>query len=341
MIRLALQLHTQQVKIALIFNGRPTAAAHIAHAPDDVNEEFDDPRTIAAIAAALSPFGDVVPLEADRTLARRLEEERFTFAFNIAEGYGRRCREAHAAAVCELLQIPFSHSDALTLALTLDKWLARRVVSPDVAVAPARLVCEELDTSALDLTFPVVVKPNDEGSSKGIRDDSVAVTRDDARRLIGRVRALYDCPVLVEEYLPGPEITVGILGNGAGSRVLGMMEIAPATAAPHFLYSVDAKRAFRQRVHYLIPPRLDADTCAELEASALRAYRLLGCRDVARLDFRLDAGGRPRFLECNPLPGLNPDTSDLVILSRPHRSHATLVQEIFDHALRRHAMVTA
>lgn len=330
------------MKIALIFNGRPTSATHIGHAPDDSSEEFDDPRTIAAIAAALSAFGEVVPLEADRTLARRLEEGRFAFAFNIAEGYGRRCREAHAAAVCELLQIPFSHSDALTLALTLDKSLARRVVSPDVAVAPARLVCAESDVPPLDLAFPVVVKPNDEGSSKGIRDDSVATTQDEARNLIARVRALYECPVLVEEYLPGPEITVGILGNGGGRRVLGMMEIAPAKAShQYFLYSVDAKRAFRQRVQYFDPPRLDADTCAQIEASALVAYSLLGCRDVARLDFRLDAEGRPHFLECNPLPGLNPDTSDLVILARSTLSHTRLVQEIFDHALRRHAMVAA
>jgi D-alanine-D-alanine ligase len=327
------------VRIALIFNGRPTSFPYLDQVPDDVHEEFDGPDTIAAVAAALTVFGEVVALEADRSLARRLDEGGFEFAFNIAEGHGRRCREAHAAAVCELMHVPASHSDALTLALTLDKWLTRRVVSPDVLVAAGRLVLGEEDVSSLDLRYPVVVKPNDEGSSKGIRDDSVAATADDARRLIARARALYACPVLVEEYLPGAEVTVGILGNGRDTRVLGMMEIAPVAPSPWFLYSVEVKRAFRQRVQYFAPPRLDEATRAQVEASALAAYRLLGCRDVARLDFRLDALGRPHLLECNPLPGLNPDTSDLVILSRAGMSHAELVQAICQHALRRHALV--
>ncbi len=326
------------MKIALIFNLRPTPPAGV-EAPDDVHEEFDAPDTIEAIATALAVFGDVVALEADRALPGRLAEGGFAFAFNIAEGHGRRCREAHAAAVCELLHIPSSHSDALTLALTLDKWMARRVVAPDVAVAAARVVREDDDISLLEFACPVVVMPNDEGSSKGVRDDSVAVTADEARTLIARVRALYGCPVLVDEYLPGAELTVGILGNGRDIRVLGMMEIAPAAPSPYFLYSVEAKRACDERVRYYQPPRLDEATRLQVEVSALKAYRLLGCRDVARLDFRLDATGRPHFLECNPLPGLNPETSDLVILSRATMSHAQLVQEIFRHALRRYAMV--
>jgi D-alanine-D-alanine ligase len=329
------------VNIALIFNGRPPSPSLIDQAPDDVDEEFDGPDTIAAIAAALESFGPVTPVEADRTLARRLEDGGFEFAFNIAEGHGRRCREAHAAAVCELLNIPASHSDALTLALTLDKWLARRVVSPNVAVAPAVLIREDEDLPALDLRYPVVVKPNDEGSSKGIRDDSIGLGENDARRLIARVRSLYGCPVLVEEYLPGPEITVGLIGNGRDVHLLGTMEIAPVAACELFLYSVEVKRAFRQRVDYFIPPRLDARTLEQVETAARHAYRALGCRDVARLDFRLDAAGRPHFLECNPLPGLNPDSSDIVILARPKMSHAALVQDILRHALRRHAMVAA
>jgi D-alanine-D-alanine ligase len=274
-------------------------------------------------------------VEADRALARRLDGGDFDFAFNIAEGHGRRCREAHAAAVCELMKVPYSHSDVLTLALTLDKWLARRAVSPDIPVAAARLVDDD-HFAPCGLSYPVVVKPNDEGSSKGIRDDSVATSDQHARKLIARLRRLYGCPVLVEEYLPGAEVTVGVLGNGRDTKVLETMEIAPVERSDYFLYSVTAKREFRQRVRYFTPPRLGADTRAEVEALALRAYRLLGCRDVARIDFRLDARGRPHFLECNPLPGLNPDSSDLVILARATFSHAALVQAIFHHALRRH-----
>lgn len=326
------------MRIALLFNARPAAA--IEGAPDDEFEEYDSPGTVAAIARALSRFGAVEPLEADAGLARRLQEGRFDFAFNIAEGRGRRGRESHAAALCEMLGVPFTHSDAVTLGLTLDKMLARRVVSPDVRVAPAVLIdCVDDLPRSFELGFPVVVKPNDEGSSKGIRDDSVALDSDGARRLAAGLLERYRCPVLVEEYLSGAEVTVGVAGNGRDARVLRMMEIGPAGKTPYFLYSVDVKRAFRERVHYFTPPRLPHDTLSEIEANALAAYRLLGCRDIARIDFRLDARGRPHFLECNPLPGLDPDASDIVILARPTMTHAELVGGIFRDAMRRYGML--
>lgn len=322
------------MKLALLFNERPPGSHG---APDDAFEEFDPPETIGALAAALAGLGDVTPVPADRDLAGRLSDGRFDFAFNVAEGFGRRCREAHAAAVCEMLGVPYTHSDPLTLALTLDKTLARRAVSPDVPVARAVLVDGWEHDGALDgFRYPAVVKPNDEGSSKGIRDDSLARGPDEARRLVGRLRGLYGCPVLVEQYLPGPEVTVGVMGNGRKARILGAMEIAPAVPDGHFLYSVEAKRDFRRRVRYFNPPRLPEPVVREIHGLALTAYRLLGCRDVARLDFRLDAGGRPCFLECNPLPGLNPDTSDIVILSAPSLAYRDLVRGVFREAALRH-----
>jgi D-alanine-D-alanine ligase len=266
---------------------------------------------------------------ADRRLPWRLEDGRYDFAFNIAEGTGRRCRESIPAAVCELLGVPFTGSDSLTLALTLDKALARRVVSPEVPVAPAVLLDAEDGEAALaSLRYPVLVKPNDEGSSKGIRDGAVV---EDAAAALARsrwLRARYGCPVLVEQYLPGAEITVGITGNGAAAGVLGMMEIAPAADEQSFVYSVDVKRDWRRRVRYHVPPRVAAATETTLQQLALTAYRLLGCRDVARIDFRLDAAGAPHFIECNPLPGLDPDNSDLVILSARRRTYGALVQGI-------------
>jgi D-alanine-D-alanine ligase len=140
-------------------------------------EEFDTPETIAAIAGALHGLRVAVePVEADRDLPWRLQAGGFDFVFNIAEGRGRRCREGIPAAVCELLGIPFTGSDMLTLAVTLDKAAARRLVSPEVPVARAVLVegrSVEMDLSSL--TYPVIVKPNDEGSSKGIHDQPIAV----------------------------------------------------------------------------------------------------------------------------------------------------------------------
>jgi len=202
-----------------------------------------------------------------------------------------------------------------------------------VPVAPAILADDHADLGAL--SYPVVVKPNDEGSSKGIARESFCHTPAEAADRASHLRATYGCPVLVEEFLPGAEITVAIRGNGSSARVLGAMEIAPTDASEPFLYSVEVKREWRRRVNYHIPPRVPASTLDALEEYALTAYRLLGCRDLARLDFRLDAIGRPHFLECNPLPGLNPENSDVVILSRPQLAYGELIRGIVRDTLNR------
>lgn len=328
------------MRVAILYNPR---SAPDTGGPDDADEEYDDPGTIAAIARALAEAGvEPVAVPADAGFPARLAHGDFGFVFNIAEGAGRRCREAVPAAICEFLGLPFSGSDALTLALALDKAMARRVVAPDVPVAPGVPVeCEADEALLAALTYPVIAKPGDEGSSKGIGRDSVCA---DAPAAIARCRWLhqrYGCPVLVEEFLPGAEVTVGVRGNGRAARLIGLMEIAPADdRAGAFVYGLDTKRDFRRQVRYHVPPRLRPAQLEAIGALALTAYRLLGCRDIARLDFRLDAAGRPRFIECNPLPGLNPASSDLVILSdalsdRDPRAYPRLVQGILSDALQR------
>ena len=326
-------------KIALLHNERPAVVPGCL--PDDTFEEYDSLETIGQIAEALRGLGvEVEPVLADARLPWRLEEGRYDFAFNIAEGpvgltdRDRRCREAIPAAVCELLGLPFTGSDALTLAVTLDKAMARRVVSGEVPVARAVLLeCGAEDLGGL--RYPVIVKPNDEGSSKGIRDGCLAQDAAGAVARARQLRSVYGCPALVEEFLPGAEVTVALAGNWPDVRLLGLMEIAPARPTEAFVYSVDVKRDFERRVVYHVPPRLDAATLDRLRAGALAAWRLLGCRDIARMDFRLDTSGRPCFLECNPLPGLNRDHSDIVILTRDVLPYDRLVQGILLDAAKR------
>ena len=311
--------------------------------PDDTFEEYDDPATIGHIAQSLRRLGVTVEaVAADRSLSRRLEEGGFDFAFNIAEGAvggrgsERRCREAVAAAVCQLLEIPCTGSDAVTLGITLDKALARRAVSPDVPVAPGVLLEDEpWDELLAALHFPVIVKPNDEGSSKGIHADNLAADGAAAIAVGRRLREAYRCPLLVEEFLPGAEVTVGLAGNPPHVRVLGMMEIAPVCAGGPFVYSLEVKRDFRRRVVYHIPPRLDAPTLTALDRHARTAYRLFGCRDIARMDFRLNGRGEPCFVECNPLPGLNPESGDIAILTAATIPYDRLVQGILQDAMER------
>ena len=324
------------MRVALLHNVRP--AETDTDGPDDAFEEYDSESTIDAVVAALKPLGvDVEPVVADARLPWRLSDGRFDFAFNYAEGTGRRCREAVPAAVCELLGIPFTGSDALTLAVTLDKSIAKRIVSPDVPVARGVLLETDRDEARLEeLRYPAIVKPNDEGSSKGIRDNPVCSDVAAASRRARWLREQYGCPVLAEEFLTGAEVTVAIAGTPPDARVLGVMEVAPVTGTTGpFVYSVEVKRDWTRHVEYHVPPRLESTAERAVREHALTAHRLLGCRDLARLDFRFDADGIPRFLECNPIPGLGPVTSDVVMMTKRSLPYEALIQGVLLDAMRR------
>ena len=310
--------------------------------PEDLFEEYDSEETVDAIAAALRAAGhETVKLGGGRRFLERAMREsgKVDLVFNIAEGRGTRSREAHVPAACEMLGIPYTHSDPLTLAVSLDKALAKRVVaSHGVPTAPFALIekIEDLETAALP-PFPVIAKLDCEGSSMGIRKHSRCETRRDLEDHAATLLREYRQPVLVERFLTGVEATVGVLGAGADARVIAAMEIAPRKAAREgFIYSLEVKRNYREEVDYHVPPRLPAAAIAAIERTALGAYRALGCQDVGRVDVRLDAEGTACFIEVNPLPGLNPVTGDLPILSgRSGIPYEKLIATIVENALAR------
>jgi D-alanine-D-alanine ligase len=310
--------------------------------PDDFQEEFDSPATIEAIASVLRGLGhDVILLGDGRELLQRLLDQPPDFVFNFAEGQGiSRSREARVPAVLEMLGVPYTGSDPLTMAVTLDKDCAKRLAASAGIAVPQALVIHpddrnwKLDVPCPRLPFPVIVKPAWEGSSKGIRSKSLVNTPDELPEVIESLRSDHRQPVLVEEYIEGDELTVGILGNENPS-ILGVMRVLPTRAAERFIYSLEVKRAFRQQVHYECPAPLTPAGTAAVRAAAVSAFRTLGCRDVARIDFRLRQDV-PYFLEVNPLPGLNPEDSDLVIMANLCGwSYARLIETILNEALRR------
>lgn len=307
--------------------------------PDDRLEEYDSTATVEAIAAALRALGHAPRiLGGGRRFLERVLSRPPDLVFNIAEGFGTRSREAHVPAVCEMLGIPFTHSDPLTLAVTLDKAAAKRLVASAGGATPGFAVVESLeDLAGVSLPFPLIAKPLFEGSSMGIRRTSRVDDGRALRREVERLLEDYREPVLVEEFCPGAEITVGILGEGATARAIGAMEIVPRRGSrERFVYSLEVKRDWRTEVEYHVPPRQPETTVRAVLDLALAAYRALGCRDVGRVDTRLAADGIPRFLEANPLPGLAPETGDLVILAeRSGLSYEALIDRIVQGALAR------
>lgn len=297
------------------------AGASAAGAPDDTFEEYDSQATIDAIAAALRANGhEPVPLGGGRTLLERLlAGPPPDLVFNIAEGWGSRSREAHVPSVLELLGIPYTHSDPLTCAVTLEKAVAKRIVASAGVTTPAfAVVSSTEDLARVDLPYPVIAKPLWEGSSKGVRRASRATDQASLEAQCARLLGDYGGePVLVESFCPGPEFTVGILGTGRAARAIGVMEVVPKRDKPEeFVYSIEVKRNWEEEVEYHVPPKRPASVTEAVAKTALDAYRALDCRDVGRVDVRLDAAGRAHFLEVNPLPGINPITGDLCILAR-------------------------
>ncbi len=279
--------------------------------------EFDSEETVRGLEEALTSLGHRAGrIGRGVELARRLVGgERWDLVFNICEGIRGRSREAQVPALCELFEQPFTFADPLTCALTLDKAMAKRVVRDHgLPTADFALVSTADEAAAVDMPPPLFIKPAAEGSSKGVTGRSLVRERGE---LVPACRAMleaYRQPVLVEAFLPGREVTVGIVGHGDAARVVGVMEVTFTDRAETAAYTALNKEEYVERVAYrLIEGEPMAGEAREL---ALAVFRVLGCRDAARVDLRCDAGGRLRFLEVNPLPGINHVRSDLPIMAR-------------------------
>lgn len=304
-------------------------------APHEVME-FDEEGTIAGIEEALRGLGHRVERVGRGTeLTRRLAAgERWDLIFNFAEGVRGRSREAQVPAVCEMFDQPYTFSDPLTCAVTLDKPLAKRLVRDNGLPTPPFAVVEsEEDAEAVPLEPPLFAKPAAEGSSKGVTERSRISSRAELRETCAALLETFRQPVLVERYLPGREMTVGIVGNGGEARVLGVMEVVFKEGTDTD-YTALNKAEWQARMEYRL---LDGDALGtRAREVALGAYRALSCRDAGRVDLRCDESGEPCFLEVNPLPGLNPVYSDLPILSRLSGvSYDQLLGSIVDAARRR------
>jgi D-alanine-D-alanine ligase len=314
--------------------------------PDDFQEEFDSPQTLAAIAGVLKNLGHEVRLLGDGPeCLHQLLHDPPELVFNFAEGQGiGRSREARLPAVLEILGIPYTGSDPLTLAVTLDKDVAKRLVASAGVPVPGGVLAHlpsdfdpaSLPTLVHNLRLPLILKPVWEGSSKGIRGHSLVDNPEEASRIGRQLWADHRQPVLIEEFIQGDEVTVGMIGNDP-PQIVGIMRVFPKLATEHFIYGLEVKRDYQNQVRYECPAQLPSQVLAKIQQAALSAWQVLGCRDVARLDFRI-RDGVPYFLEANPLPGLHPQDSDLIILGRHVGwDHARIVGGILQAALKRYA----
>ena len=350
------------MKVAVLANLKKNAPSWPGMAPD-LWDDLDSEETIQSIVQAIEAGGhDATFLEGNVSLFETLPRVKPDICFNLCEGHFGDGREAHVPAILEMLRIPYTGSQVLTLALALDKPMTKRVLTfHDLPTPPFQVferVTEPLDP---ELTFPLFVKPSREGTGMGVSAESIVRDEEQLRTQLRRLFERYDQPALAERYIEGREVTVGLVGNlrspvawrvpddTEAPRIVKGLHFFPALEVDMSAYPVEEAGIYTSRIkvemahefHYLCPAPLTEEQIEELNWLAAAVFRVTGCLDVARVDFRLDAndGDRPYILEVNPLPGLNPGYSDLCIEAAADGwSYEGLINEILDLAIERYSL---
>ncbi len=284
---------------------------------EDETAEFDREETIAAIEATLRRLGhDTDRIGNVQQLVERLAAgNRWDLVFNIAEGMVGIGREAQVPALLDAYAIPYTFSDPLVMSLTLHKGMTKRVIR-DARIPTSDFSVVDDPEAAGEVHFgpPYFVKPVAEGTGKGVSITSIVRSHRDLPHACRALRESFRQPVLVERFLPGREFTTAVVGTGPQAQVIATMEVLLLAAAEQQVYSYHNKENSEELVRYRLLRPTDDPLVAEVEAIALSAWRVLGCRDAGRLDLRCDRRGRPQFIEVNPLAGLHPEHSDLPII---------------------------
>ena len=322
------------MRIGLAYDLKTSVAA--SSGAEDALEEYDSPETLETIERTFRDRGhETVRLGGGAEFLENVTRERVDIVFNISEGRGSyRSREAQVPAVLEMLGIPYTGSDPLTLAVCLDKPVTKQLVRDAGILTPRWFTVKdegEVAAARWDLfPFPMIVKPSFEGSSKGIRLSSLVHNVREAEAEAVRIVTDYRQPAMAEEFIDGEEVTVGVLGNRP-AKVVGMMRVVPRQAG-HFVYSLEVKRDYLNRVDYECPVGLPKPVLDRLEGASLGVFNALGCRDFSRVDFRVGRDGRPYFIEINPLPGLG-SYSDLIIMTgKLGWTHEGLINAVLEAA---------
>lgn len=306
---------------------------------EEETAEFDRPDTVEAIELALKALGHQTDrIGHVRQLVTRLAAgDRWDLVFNIAEGMYGIGREAQVPAILDAYQIAYTFSDPLVMALSLHKGMTKQVVRAAGVPTPDFVVVHDFrELEHVDLRFPVFAKPVAEGTGKGINAASKIGDRDNLIAVGHGLLERYRQPVMVERFLPGREMTVGIWGTGANAEVIGTIEIILSSAAEPDVYSYVNKERCEELVEYRLVSGESDDEVRRAEAIALDAWRALGCRDAGRIDLRSDDTGQPQFLEVNPLAGLHPQHSDLpMICTARGIPYQRLIERIIEFAATR------
>lgn len=341
------------MSVALTFNVKPESETFSESVSSNLQQssqnefskidqfaEWDTWETINAVKDALSIYHDVTLIEADQNAFEKFKSVRPDIVFNIAEGLKGVNREAQIPAMLEMLDIPYTGSDALTLGICLDKSRTKEILSYyNIPNSKFFIYDNPSQLNGNTFNFPLFVKPISEGSSKGIFYSSVTNNLDELQKEIERINNFYNQPALVEEFLPGREFTVAILGNGVETKVLPIIEVRfdkyPKGVLP--IYSFETKWILDTKQSdfdvFDCPTIIEKELENKIIDYCLKTYKVLRCKDWSRIDVRLDKSGEPNIIEINPLPGILPDPRENSSFPKAARAAGISYEEMINRVL--------
>lgn len=320
-----------------------------SHRINDVYAEWDDEETISAVEHAIKKAGhEVLLIEADENAFNKLQKEIPDIVFNMAEGFGGASRESHIPSMLEMLKIPYTASDPITIGNCHDKSRCKEILTYYGIPNPRFFITDTLVNGYPKVKYPAFVKPLHEGSSKGIYNSSVVYNRDELNREITRINKNYEQYSIIEDFLEGKEFTVALIGNGENIRVLPIVGINLDCLPADFpkIYSYEVKWYFDTRENKLdifsCPAKISNKLTRKIEEICKQAYRALRIRDWARMDVRCDANDNPYIIEINPLPGVLPNPDDNSCFPKAAREvgmdYDTLIQTVLNLAIERYGL---
>lgn len=350
----------KKFNVALTYNVKPESSTKVSNNSSqtylrsdnslDKYAEWDTYETIFALRDALALYHNVTLIEANVDAYEKFRKLKPEIVFNVAEGANGISREAQIPAMLEMLQIPYTGSDPLTLSLCLDKSRTKEVLTYH-KIPNSKFVVSygENGFAGSELRFPLMIKPIGEGSSKGIFNSSYVNDHETLEKTLAENVLKYNQPFIVEEYLPGREFTVAVIGNGSEARTLPIVEMnfnqLPSDMIP--IYSYEAKWIFDTRDNpldiFTCPAKIGPDLEKKISELVLRTYNVLNCKDWSRIDVRLDAEGEPNIIEVNPLPGMLPNPDDNSCYPKAARaagmSYEETINTVLNSAAKRYGMI--
>ena len=331
------------MRVALVLNTREDES--------EFEVEYDPPHTVEMIKHGIESAGhDYIFIEADENILDTLKQVKPDLVFNRAEGVRGESRESHIPAILEMLGIPYVGANVLSSAVCLNKgWTKKFLAFHGIVTPQFNILSSTRQVNKLDFIFPVILKPNEEGSSVGINEDNVVSDKKQLVKKLGLMLKEYQQPILVEQFIQGREFSVGVLDClGPKPQVLALLEIdfSKFPSEVGGVYGQKAKTIYEGLDHYICPAKVRSDLKKKIERNSIEICKLLEVPDFARIDYRMDANEELYFLEINPLPGMDFDPDNLDISFYPYMADKSgytydqLIQKLIESAARRYGLNT-